>query len=45
MDQDIVILDGAPLTGLSDSLILSSLVDTTLVVTSINHTPKTEFYL
>ena len=39
---DIVILDGAPLTGLSDSLILSSLVDTTLVVTSMNHTPKTE---
>ena len=39
---DIVILDGAPLTGLSDSLILSSLVDTTLIVTSMNHTPKTE---
>ena len=39
---DIVILDGAPLTGLSDSLILSSLVDTTVIVTSINHTPKTE---
>ena len=32
---DIVILDGAPITGLSDSLILSSMV-------SINHTPKTE---
>jgi capsular exopolysaccharide synthesis family protein len=39
---DIVILDGAPITGLSDSLILSSLVDTTLIVTSLNHTPKTE---
>ena len=39
---DIVILDGAPVTGLSDSLILSPNVDKTLIVTSINHTPKTE---
>ena len=39
---DLVILDGAPITGLSDSLILSSLTDKTLLVTSINHTPKTE---
>ena len=39
---DIVILDGAPITGLSDSLILSSMVDKVLLVTSINHTPKTE---
>ena len=39
---DIVILDGAPITGLSDSLILSSLVNQVLLVTSINHTPKTE---
>ena len=39
---DIVILDGAPITGLSDSLILSSLVDETVLVSSINHTPKTE---
>ena len=39
---DLVILDGAPITGLSDSLILSSYVDKTLLVASINHTPKTE---
>lgn len=39
---DIIILDGTPITGLSDSLILSSLVDETILVTSINHTPKTE---
>ena len=39
---DLIILDGAPITGLSDSLILSSLVDKTLVVTSINNTPKTD---
>lgn len=41
-DFDIVILDGAPVTGLSDSLILSSMVDKTLLVASMNHTPKTE---
>ena len=39
---DIIILDGAPISGLSDSLILSSFVDKVLLVTSINHTPKTE---
>ena len=39
---DIIILDGAPVTGLSDSLILASLVDKTIIVSSINHTPKTE---
>lgn len=39
---DIVILDGAPISGLADSLILSSLVDSTIIVTSMNHTPKTE---
>lgn len=39
---DIVILDGAPISGLADSLILSKLVDSTLIVTSMNHTPKTE---
>lgn len=39
---DIVILDGAPITGLADSLILSSLVDSTIIVASMNHTPKTE---
>ena len=39
---DIIILDGAPITGLSDSLILSSLVDKVLLVSAIGHTPKTE---
>ena len=39
---DVIILDGAPITGLSDSLILSSMVDKVLLVTSVNHTPKTE---
>ena len=39
---DIIILDGAPIMGLSDSLILSSLVDKTIIVTSVNHTPKSE---
>ena len=39
---DVVILDSAPITGLSDSLILSSIVDKVLIVTSVNHTPKTE---
>ena len=39
---DIVILDGAPINGLSDSLILSSYVDRVLLVSSINQTPKTE---
>ena len=39
---DIIILDGAPIVGLADSLILSSMVDQVLLVASINHTPKTE---
>ena len=39
---DIIILDGAPCNGLSDSLILSSLVDKVLLVASVNYTPKTE---
>lgn len=39
---DIIILDGAPVTGLSDSLILSSIADQTIIVSSMNHTPKTE---
>ncbi len=39
---DIIILDGAPIMGLSDSLILGSLVDKTIIVASINETPKTE---
>ena len=40
---DLVILDGAPINGLSDSLILSSYVDRVLLVGCIGHTPKTEF--
>ncbi len=39
---DIIILDGAPIMGLSDSLILGSIVDKTIIVTSINESPKTE---
>jgi capsular exopolysaccharide synthesis family protein len=39
---DIVILDGAPIVGLSDSLILSSLVDKVLLISALGHTPKTE---
>lgn len=39
---DIIILDGAPCSGLADSLILSTLVDSVLLVTSINRTSKTE---
>lgn len=39
---DIVVLDGAPIAGLSDSLILSTVADKTLLVTSINRTPKTD---
>ena len=41
-DFDIIIMDGAPVTGLSDSLILASLVDKVIIVSSLNHTPKTE---
>ena len=40
---DLVILDGAPINGLSDSLILSSYVDRVLLVSCMGHTPKTEF--
>ena len=39
-DFDIVILDGAPCNGLSDSLALSTIVDNVLLVSSINYTPK-----
>lgn len=39
---DVVIFDGAPCSGLSDSLILSSFVDGVVVVSSENDTPKTE---
>ena len=37
---DIIILDGAPCIGLSDSVILSSLVDKVILVTSENTTQK-----
>ena len=39
---DIIILDGAPCSGLSDSLILGSLVDEVILISSDNYTPKTE---
>lgn len=39
---DIIILDGAPINGLADSLILSTYVDKVLLVSCLNHTPKTE---
>jgi len=39
---DIIILDGAPCSGLSDSLIISSIADKTIIVSSNNYTPKTE---
>ena len=40
-DFDIIILDGAPCIGISDSLVLSTLVDEVLLVTSVNNTRKT----
>lgn len=36
---DYVILDGTPITNLPDSLILSKMVDTTLLVTTVGYTP------
>lgn len=39
---DVVIFDSAPCSGLSDSLILSSLVDKVAIVCSENSTPRTE---
>ena len=39
---DIVILDGAPCSGLSDSIALSSIVDRVLLICSVNYTPKKE---
>ena len=39
---DVVIFDGVPCNGLSDSLIISSLVDKVIIVSSENYTPKTE---
>jgi len=40
---DIIIFDGAPINGLSDSLILSKYVDKVLLVCAANHTPKSDF--
>ncbi len=37
---DIIIFDGAPCNGLTDSIIMSTLVDQVLIVTSEGHTPK-----
>ena len=39
---DVVIFDGVPCNGLSDSLIISSLVDRVVIVSSENYTPKTD---
>ncbi len=39
---DVIVIDGAPVLGLSDSIILSSIVDKVLIVASANDTPKTE---
>lgn len=39
---DVVIFDAAPCSGLSDSLILSSLVDRVLIISSENSTPKSD---
>lgn len=38
---DLIILDGAPCTGLSDSLMLSSIVDKVIVVSNTNNITKT----
>ena len=37
---DFVIFDGAPCNGLTDSIIMSTLVDQVLIVTNEGHTPK-----
>lgn len=39
---DVVIFDGVPCNGLSDSLIISSLVDRVVIVASENYTPKSD---
>ena len=39
---DIVIFDGAPVAGLADSVILSSLVDETLIVVKDGYTAKND---
>ncbi len=39
---DVVIFDGVPCSGLSDSLIIASLVDRVVIVSSENYTPKAE---
>lgn len=40
---DKIIFDGVPCSGLPDSIIMSSLVDKVLIVTSNKYTPKSEF--
>lgn len=40
---DKIIFDGVPCSGLPDSMIMSSLVDKVVIVTSNKYTPKTEF--
>lgn len=40
---DILILDGVPCSGLPDSIIMSSLVDKVVIVSSNKFTPKSEF--
>ena len=39
---DLIILDGAPVIGLSDSVILSSSIDRVVLVASCNKTPKSQ---
>ena len=40
---DKIIFDGVPCSGLPDSMIMSTLVDKVVIVTSNKYTPKTEF--
>lgn len=40
---DLIIFDGVPCSGLPDSIIMSSLVDKVLIVSSNKYTPKSEF--
>jgi tyrosine-protein kinase Etk/Wzc len=42
MKYDIVIFDGAPVGGLADSVILSSIMDETIIVTKDANTAKTD---
>ena len=40
---DLIIFDGVPCSGLPDSIIMSSLVDKVIIVSSNKYTPKSEF--